>query len=740
MSDLVVQVAIPLPLDRLYSYRLPAEMAPSSPRGRRVLVPFGKRRLVGVIVSLSEGYDGELKRVIALLDDGEPTLSPHLLEFLVWLSGYYRAPLGEVVKGAIPKLLLSVPLSDREGGAGGAGRGIRVERSVRLTAPSVVPTGRKMAQILELLEREGEMTVAELSRRLGAIREPLQRLVSRGAVIVTERELYRDPFANVPIDPDTPRILNNPQRIALQEVVAAMDAGGFHPFLLHGVTGSGKTEVYLQAISHARSKGKGALVLVPEISLTPLLVKRFRDRFGRGVAVLHSSLGDGERYDEWRRIKRKEADIVIGVRSAIFAPLDDIGVIVVDEEHDGSYKQSEGVRYNARDMALVRGRIAGSVVILGSATPSITTRYAAETGKLTLLTLPHRAVGSGMPDVTVVSLEGKRDLLLSEELVTAMEEQLARGGQTLLFLNRRGFSPWVVCDACKTVLSCPNCSVTLTYHRSRRRAICHYCDHSIPFPPLCSACGSGDFTLLGKGTERVEDELSRLFPSARIARLDRDTTSRKGSHADILDAVEKREIDILVGTQMVAKGHDFPGVTLVGVISADDSLHVPDLWSAERTFQLLTQVLGRSGRGESPGRVIIQTSRPDHYAVSAALSHDYDRFYREELSYRQEAGYPPFARLALLLFSSNSEKKVESAASAALELLREVTRERNLRLEILGPAIPPLAIVRGRHRRHILLKSGSVSTLKALFNEFNRLPPIPPSVRMSIDVDPLDMI
>jgi primosomal protein N' (replication factor Y) len=321
-----------------------------------------------------------------------------------------------------------------------------------------------------------------------------------------------------------------------------------------------------------------------------------------------------------------------------------------------------------------------------------------------------------------------------------MEEQLTRGEQTLLFLNRRGFSPWVVCDGCGEVLSCPNCSVTLTYHRFRRRALCHYCDHSIPFPPLCPHCGGGDFTLLGKGTERIEVELTRLFPSARIARLDRDTTARRGSHAKILDEVGRGEIDILVGTQMIAKGHDFPTVTLVGVISADDSLDVPDLWSAERTFQLLSQVLGRSGRGEKPGRVIIQTNRPDHYAVSAALSHDYERFYREELHYRSEAVYPPFARLSLLIFTSNDERIVEAVSAQVSDILREVKHEQHLRVEILGPALPPLAVVRGRHRRHILLKTRSFSEMQKIVNEMYRRVVIPKNVRMTIDVDPVDML
>lgn len=735
MEESSVKVALPLPVDRVFSYRCESG---KSDVGKRVLVPFGRRRIVGVISDVGGEYQGELRSVLSVLDE-EPVMSTELMNFLKWLASYYIAPLGEVLRCALPKQLFAIP------GASGAPLpanvlpGVRVERLYRLSGEHHAVRGERMKQVVDLLMKEGEISATQITARIGNVHKTLDRLIRKGLLTVTDRERYRDPLAQIPMTPESPRELNPDQHRAVREISAALDARRYQPFLLHGVTGSGKTEVYLQAIAHARSCGRGSLVLVPEISLTPLLVRRFRDRFGSGIAVLHSSLGDGERFDEWRRIRRREADIVIGARSALFAPLDDIGIIVVDEEHDAGYKQSEGVRYNARDMALVRGKLSGSVVVLGSATPLITSRYAAETGKMTLLELPRRAVASGMPLVEVVSMEGRRGVL-SDELKRGIEEQLKSGEQTLLFLNRRGFAPHLVCASCRRVISCPNCSVSLTYHRSRERALCHYCDHSIPFPTICPTCGGGEFLLHGKGTERIEDEILRHFPQARIARLDRDTTMKRGSHQRILSQVAEREIDVLIGTQMVTKGHDFPGVTLVGVISADDSLNIPDLWSSERTFQLLTQVLGRSGRGEKGGRVIIQTMRSGHYALTAALEHDYVRFYREELKFRQDAEYPPFSRLVVLDFASTNENSLINAADSAARVLRELKREHGITVRILGPAVPPLSIVRGRHRRHILLKSDSVHRMKKLLHEAVRRVEIPGSVRMSIDIDPVDML
>ncbi len=539
---------------------------------------------------------------------------------------------------------------------------------------------------------------------------------------------------------DRPLCLNGAQGAALALLIAAAETGGFAPFLLHGVTGSGKTEVYLQAIAHVLGQGKTALVLVPEIALTPQLVKRFKRRFDCGIAVLHSALSDGERFDEWRRIRRAEAKIVIGARSAIFAPLERIGMIVVDEEHDGSYKQSEGLRYNARDLALVRGKMERACVLLGSATPLVTSYHAAQNGKLGYLHLPHRVRDLPMPTVELLDGRGRKGETFLPEMNAALESNLGQDGQTLLFINRRGFATFLVCAECGHVLHCPNCSVTLTYHRRKERHFCHYCDYSIPAPSICPSCQSPAITLLGRGTERVEEEVKALFPQARVSRMDRDTTRGRGGHARILKGVEEGSIDILIGTQMIAKGHDFPGVTLVGVVSADATLNLPDFRSAERTFQLITQVMGRAGRGDAPGRVLVQSLAPDHYAITRAASHDFAGFYAEELEYRREAGYPPFAHLAALIFSGNSEAAVEKGAEAAAALLRTVRQELRSRVEILGPAAPPLAKIRGRYRWQVLLKSTGRTDLHRLLAAFKGSVKLPATVRLAIDIDPVDML
>jgi primosomal protein N' (replication factor Y) len=469
-------------------------------------------------------------------------------------------------------------------------------------------------------------------------------------------------------------------------------------------------------------------------------VKRFKRRFTCGIAVLHSALSDGERFDEWRRIRRDEVEIVIGARSAIFAPLERIGMIVVDEEHDASYKQSEGLRYNGRDLALVRGKMERACVLLGSATPLVTSFHAAQNGKLGYLHLPHRVRDLPMPTVELIDGRGRKGETFLPGMNAALESNLGQGGQTLLFINRRGFATFLICAECGHVLHCPNCSVTLTYHRLKERHFCHYCDYSIPAPSVCPTCQSPAITLLGRGTQRVEEEVKALFPQARVSRMDRDTTRGKGGHARILRGLEEGSIDILVGTQMIAKGHDFPGVTLVGVVSADATLNLPDFRSAERTFQLITQVMGRAGRGDAPGRVVVQSLAPDHYAITRAATHDFAGFYAEELEYRREAGYPPFAHLAALIFSGNSAAAVEKGAEAAAALLRTIRQELRCRVEVLGPAAPPLAKVRGRYRWQILLKSTGRTDLHRLLAAFKGKVQLPAVVRLAIDVDPVDLL
>jgi primosomal protein N' (replication factor Y) (superfamily II helicase) len=737
----IIEVAVPLPVEGSFHYRLPAELISLAEPGKRVLVPFGRRKVTGYILGRTKAPETELREVIEILDP-EPLFNADELEFFRWAAAYYLHPLGEVIRAALPPgINLTSRLQEGEEVMAGGAAALTEKFYTIATEPGVPPRlGAKGGEILDWLRSEGEAPVSRIRERFPAPYAPLKRLVELGLVVEETREVYRDPFRDEPAGRDEPHELNPHQAAALEEIAAAVAAGKFSPFLLHGITGSGKTEVYLRAIAAVLERGKSALVLVPEIALTPQLVGRFRRRFGCGIAVLHSGLSAGERYDEWRRIRRGEASIVIGARSAVFAPITGIGIVVVDEEHEGSYKQSEGFRYNARDLALVRGKMAGAAVVLGSATPLVTSYHAATEGKLRLLELPGRVRDLPLPDVRLIDMRDRKRALLAPSLVTALRENLEAGGQTLLFLNRRGFATFLICGGCGHVFRCPNCSVTLTYHKGRGRNYCHYCDYSLPAPSLCPGCGSGDISLLGQGTERIEEEVATLFPEARIARMDRDTTTAKGSHVRILRGLADGSIDILIGTQMIAKGHDFPGVTLVGVVSADGSLNLPDFRSAERAFQLVTQVIGRAGRGDAPGRVLVQTLSPDHYALERAVAHDFDGFCRDEISFREETGYPPFSFLAALHFSGNLEPQVRRGAEEAAEMLRRLVRERRGRVEILGPAAAPLSRVRGKFRWQILLKAYRRGSLHPLLASCRSLWTPPAGVRLGVDIDPVDLL
>jgi len=739
----VIEVAIPVPLDKTFHYRVPPALVEQAVAGHRVYVPFGHRKLTGYILGEAADLPGDgLKDIIEVLD-ADPLWTPNELDFFRWIASYYLHPLGEVLKTALPS---GINLQSRTTGDSGedritGGRKIKRERFYR---PEAVPDpqrqpGSKACEILEVIREAGDIPAADLRRQFGQCQAQLKRLVELGLVQSEEREVYRDPFCDEQVERDTQKSLNHHQAAALGNISAALDRQSFTPFLLHGVTGSGKTEVYLQSISHALEQGRNALVLVPEISLTPQLVHRFRARFGGGIAILHSALSDGERYDEWRRIRRGLARIVIGARSAVFAPLEKIGIIVVDEEHEASFKQADGLRYNARDLSLVRGRMEGAVVVLGSATPLVTSLYAVERGKLALLPLPERVEGRPMPTVTVVRMQGIKETI-SPTLARALETTQAAGEQSLVFLNRRGFATFLVCGDCAEPLICPNCSVTLTFHRQRRQSICHYCDYAVPAPGVCPACGSMEMKDLGAGTERVESDLRELLPSAGIVRMDSDTTSGKGGHNRLLKRMADGSADILIGTQMIAKGHDFPGVTLVGVVNAEASLNMPDFRSSERTFQLLSQVIGRAGRAERPGRVIVQALDSSHYAIQCAIEHDGVSFYKQELEFRSEAGYPPFTHLAALSLSGTSEQTVEERADLTACLLGRLKKELSLRIEILGPAPAPMYRLRGRFRRQILLKSPNRADLRRLVAAWQARRETSALVREIIDIDPVDMM
>jgi primosomal protein N' (replication factor Y) (superfamily II helicase) len=729
-SSLVARVAIAAPLDGPLNYLVPPALAARAKVGVRLNVPLGRRQVTGYLLAVGPGPEQGLKAIDQVLDE-EPLFPANLVPFYEWCADYYRHPLGEVIRTALP-------------GGLNAGSKIPTEPSYSTTGQQAAPTGRRQREVLAWLLSHGPAPLSILRTHFPNPHDVLNRLVEGGFLLVSQQEKQRDPFLNWPIPADHLVPPTAAQEQALAAIVPALDSASFSPFLLHGVTGSGKTEVYLRAIAAALQRGRQALVLVPEIALTPQLVSRFRARFaaqGTQVAVLHSGLSDGERYQSWRAIARGRADIVIGARSAIFAPLQRPGIIVVDEEHESGYKQGEGFRYNARDLALLRGQMAQAVVLLGSATPAVTTWFRAEGGQTGYLPLPERVMSRPMPTVTLIDLAAERvkGSSISPPLAAALADNLAAGGQSLLLLNRRGFAPFLLCADCGATFRCPNCAITLTYYRQRRPLLrCHYCDYILPPPDLCPSCQGGNLAAEGAGTERLEEELATLLPGARLARMDRDTTSRKGAHQQLVEGMEQRRFDILLGTQMIAKGHDFPGVTLVGVINADATLNFPDFRSGERTFTLLAQVAGRAGRGEQPGHVLIQTYAPDHYALNCALTHDYQEFCRQELLLRQELHYPPFGHLINLLLSGNDPAAVDRAAQTLATALREVPSGG---AEILGPAPCPLMRLRGKTRMQILLKSPTRPPLRRLLDILAPLRRrLPAGVQLAVDVDPQDML
>ena len=731
-TSLIATVAVAAPLEKALSYLVPHALREQARVGVRLRVPLGRRSVVGYLLGLAEGESAGLKEIKEVLDEA-PLFPPEMIPFFVRAADYYGHPLGEVIRTALPA------------GLSGRGEEVSIRREIYFIPAAIAgePVGARQRELLAFIRERNGAPLSELRRAFTAPHASLHRLVEQGHLTEAEVEVHRDPFLDAPVPADCPVTPSVEQAAALAAIGAALDSGSFSPLLLHGVTGSGKTEVYLRAIENTLERGRTALVLVPEIALTPQLVGRFRARFaGRGgrIAVLHSGLSDGERYDAWRAIARGDAAIVIGARSALFAPLPTPGIIVVDEEHEASYKQAEGFRYHARDLALLRGQMAGGVVLLGSATPAVTTYHRARSGQLGYLPLAGRVEGRPLPAVELVDLREARpegDSSLSPPLAAALEETLVRGEQALLLLNRRGFAPFLLCADCGTTFRCPNCAITLTFHRGRRQLRCHYCDHIETPPELCPGCRGSAVEPQGAGTERLEEELSTLFPAARIARMDRDTTARKGAHQSLVERMLREEIDILVGTQMVAKGHDFPRVTLVGVVGADSSLNLPDFRSAERTFALLSQVAGRAGRGETPGRVLIQTYSPDHYALTCAAGHDYEGFYQQEIACRQALDYPPFGYLVNLVLAGNEEPKVLRAAAALADGLQRAAGE----AEVLGPAPCPLARLRGKSRVQILLKAPERLQLRRLLARLPELrKKIPAGVALAVDVDPVDML
>jgi primosomal protein N' (replication factor Y) len=730
LPELIANIAVNAPIKQLFSYRVPDSLRDSVQVGMRVRVPFGRRVTVGFLLALHRGQADGLKDLQGLLDD-EPLLSIELIKLLRWAADYYCHPVGQVVRSALPAGLGSEKATTK----------ILTEAFYTPSKQDIQPRGKTQQELLQFIIQRGPAGLGQIREYFPAPYAALKRLVEIGALEMREQELLRDPFLTEKLPEDKSLTLNNAQRKAVEEVTPSIRKSCFAGFLLHGVTGSGKTEVYLQAVEQCLMADRQALILVPEISLTPQLVARFRARFeprGVRIAVLHSGLSAGERYDAWREILRNNIQIVIGARSAIFAPLQNLGLIVVDEEHESSYKQGEGFRYNARDLALMRGQQQNCPVLLGSATPSFASYYRSEQGALTRLTLDKRVHGGDLPKVELIDLKDQVvEGVLSNSLIEAIQQALEQREQVLLLLNRRGFSPFLLCADCGESFHCPNCEITLTYHQHSRQLRCHYCDYTDAVPEHCHKCHGLNIEPQGAGTERLEQELGELFPSATIARMDRDTTSRKGAHQKISTAMLARSIDILVGTQMIAKGHDFPGVALVCVLGADSILNFPDFRSGERSFSLFTQVAGRAGRASGGGKVFIQSFNPDHYALTCAAEQDYRNFYQQELPFRQELGYPPCGYLVNLVFSGNNNHQVQAAANQFGIYLNSIAKS----VEVLGPSPCPLSRLRGKSRYQILLKSTARPALRRLLNRLDDgIKQLPRQVNLNIDVDPIDML
>ena len=766
LTSTVAEIAVPVPIDKPFTYGVPDKLAGSIVPGARVLVPFSGRRLLGVVVDVRPRRETEvkLKEILAIVDR-EPVLPPELLAFLREVASYYLAPLGEVLALALPAVeRKSIVRMRKEGIAAPKVSRIapaRTEKYVTRGLANEPPEGKRLgpAQTL-ILERvrASEVKLGELLATWPTAREAVKKLEALGLVVVDERAITTSAFAEAEAR-DAPPELTAEQVAAVTAICACVGpANTAKSFLLHGVTGSGKTEVYLHAIARTLSLGRGALMLVPEIALTPQLVSRFRARFGDEVAVVHSALDPAARHAMWRRLHAGELRVAIGARSALFAPVPDLGLIIVDEEHDSSFKQEEGVRYHARDCALLRAHRAGAVCVLGSATPSIETFDLSRRGKVGYLRLTHRARAQPLPKVEVIDLRHvgpgpSGHPKISLPLHRAIEATLAAKEQAILFLNRRGFAPAVICEKCGELRRCPDCDVSLTLHnKAGSRALrdgtvhavraglrCHYCDRVEDLTERCPKCNVGKLMLEGVGTERLEDVLAEAFPNARLGRLDRDVASGKDVEA-ILKKMRAREIDLLVGTQMVTKGHDLPFVTLVGVINADGAISMPDFRASERTFQLLVQVAGRAGRGDAKGSVLIQTRSPDHPAIACAARHDVDAFLERELRDREELGYPPFSRLVLLRLDGLAEDKVIEVAKRLATIAEETPEVRAEKVEVRGPSPAPLPRIRGRFRYRVLLR-GPRPELRAVARAIKRmLHEVPREVRVIVDVDPLSMM
>ena len=725
------------------TYAIPEAFQTSLVPGVRVFVPVGRRKMTGIVTRVSTSHalvDKKLKYILDVLDE-TPIFSEEMMELWQWTANYYLASLGDMLNVMLPSGLRSesaqvvTPVKKRKVKNAGLTEASHVQQSTsELT--------RREKKILDFVLAKKRVTTKTLGQQFPSL--PIGRILpgleARNLLTVREhippqirqaKSEASSTLAKADEGSALPFPLSSEQEAAYTQITAALQSAAFRVFLLHGVTGSGKTEVYIHAAQIVVHSGKRVLMLVPEIGLTHQLVERVRQRFGQRIAVLHSGVRSSLRWAEWQRIARGDAPVIIGTRSAIFAPVNQLGLIVVDEEHDGAYKQEDSVRYNARDLAVVRGRISSCPVVLGSATPSLESYLHSQSQRYTLLSLPQRIASRPLPEVEVVDLrrQGRPkheaqprgpDRIFSAPLQHALVENYRDGRQSLLFMNRRGYANYLQCHQCGEVLICSQCSVTLTWHRPDHVLRCHYCGLSKPSPRRCPVCSSSSLRDSGIGTQQVEEALTQLIPGARIGRLDRDAVRRRGVLEQILGAWRAGDLDVLIGTQMIAKGHDVPGVTLVGVLAADISLNLPDFRAAERTFQLLAQVAGRAGRGDNPGRVIIQTYAPDHYSIRAALGHDFVRFASQELGYRKRFGYPPFTRAINVRFESVDSEKVMAYAERFAQCLQTLIqaegqgRGSSGSAVMLGPAPAPIEKIKGRIRWQLLLKGEQPRILHGL--------------------------
>jgi len=747
---MLISVAFEFQLDKTYDYAVPYELQKIVDVGVRVEASLGHSTRTGYIVKLNPPAAQNIKyKYINKVIEPEPIITPALMRLAEFVSKYYCSSRGKTLRCFLPA---SVRKRTAEAALVHIVRPAKPIEEINAHAVKVIKRAPRHAKVLEILSefysanlnKNFALRLSELTFRTDVPVQVIRLLESRGWLKISlEKNLAENPESFIPSGAPE---LNAKQKNAINEILNSKDE--FNTFLLYGITGSGKTEVYLQVIQDAIKRGQGAIVLVPEIALTPQTVDRFRSRFGETVAVLHSNLPDFERFKQWWSIRDGQAKIVVGARSAIFAPIKNLGVIVVDEEHEKTYKQTdEQPRYNARDLAVVRGKFQNCPVILGSATPSLESYYNVKVGKYKMLELPERVIAKSLPNLTLVNLKQEAKVapmfgVISKQMRDALQECLDKKEQALLFLNRRGYCPIVICPSCGYVKPCEQCSVSLTYHKEKEILACHLCGHTERYlPPYrCPDCGK-KLNIAGFGTQRIEKNLKYIFPNAKIARMDRDTTTKKGSHERILSAFASGEIDFLLGTQMIAKGLDFPNVTVVGVINADISLHVPDFRATETTFQLITQVAGRAGRGEKPGKVIVQSFEPEHPAITCAVESKWHDYAEQELAQRKELSYPPFTHLVNLILKGKDEDKVQIAAhELAARIQRQsdiVYRTARVYAVILGPAPAPLARAHGSFRWQLTLKVSSVikslsKIIKPVLKNFK-----PKGAQTIIDIDPM---